>query len=91
MKKIKLGIYSGEGFEASVECDGSQGGYEDYFAVVSIKGVVSEKRIHGVDPIQAFALAMTLIADRTEDKRFLGEEGQPIDGASWSIQLEADA
>lgn len=88
MENIKLRIRSEQGIEATIECDGSQGGVEDYYAIVSVNGLMIDKKVYGVDPLQAFSLGMGLIAQLTESKRLEGEENPPMNGASWGIEVE---
>jgi len=86
MDNIALVFVSDQGVEASIHCDGSQGGQEDYFSEVTVKGFMENKKVYGVDPVQAFSLGMKLIEQLTEDKRLAGEKGGPIDGTSWRIE-----
>ncbi|GEM_PF-3148267 len=89
MKNIKLRISSEQGIEATIECDGSQGGVEDYYAIVSVKGFMTDKKVYGVDSVQAFSLGMGLIAQLTEGKRVEEEEHLPTNGSSWCIEVES--
>ena len=87
MKSIKLNVVSPEGIEATIQTDGIQDGADDYYAIVTIKGFIEQKKIYGIDPIQSFSLGMKLIEELTTDKR-IGEDGdEPMNGASWSIEV----
>ena len=88
MKQVKLRVVSEEGLEATISTDGSQGGAEDYYAVVSVDGFITEKKVYGIDPIQSFQLGLQLIGQLTEDKR-IGEddEASVTPGASWRIEV----
>jgi hypothetical protein len=86
VKPIGLRVVSSDGIEASITCDGSHGGKGDYYSVVSIKGYISEKKIYGIDPIQAFTSGWALIEKLTTDKR-VGDEGpENAAGESWRIE-----
>lgn len=89
MKPIKLQIVSDQGVEATIVSDGSQGGANDYYAVVSVTGFIENKKIYGIDPIQSFSLGMKLIETLTEKKR-IGEEDVPMNGTSWKIEVISD-
>ena len=89
MENIKLRISSEQGIEASIECDGSQGGVEDYYSIVSVNGFMTDKKVYGVDPLQAFSLGMGLIAQLTEGKRLEEEAHPPMNGSSWRIEVES--
>ena len=87
MKSIKLKVVSPEGIEATIQTDGSQDGADDYYAIVSIAGLTETKKVYGIDPIQSFALGMMLVEKLTTDKR-IGEDGdEPMNGASWRIEV----
>ncbi|WP_428540976.1 hypothetical protein [Profundibacter sp.] len=77
MENIKLCIRSKQGIEATISSDGSQSGAEDYYSIVTIKGYITEKKIYGIDPVQAFSLGLRLIEQLTEKKRLEGQDGQP--------------
>lgn len=79
-------VVSNKGIEASIACDGSQGDDGDYYTVVSINGYLDEKKIYGIDPIQAFALGWAMIEKLTTDKR-IQDDGRGHDaGESWRIE-----
>jgi hypothetical protein len=44
MKQIKLRVVSDNGVEATISTDGSQGGVEDYYSVVSVEGFMKARR-----------------------------------------------
>ncbi len=90
MKPIKLQIVSGETVEATISSDGSQSGEDDYYAVVSIKGHIEEKKIYGIDPIQSFSLALRLIEQLTEKSRIGEDDEDPMPGATWRIEVVED-
>ena len=87
MKSIKLNVVSSEGIEATIQTDVDQDGADDYYAIVSIKGFIEQKKIYGIDPIQSFTLGMTLIEKLTTDKRLGEDGGDPMTGASWRIEV----
>ncbi len=89
MENIKLRIKSEQGIEATIECDGSQGGAEDYYSIVSVEGFITDEKIFGIDPVQAFSLGLRLIEQLTEVKRLEGEDNSPMNGASWVIEVES--
>ena len=90
MLPIKLSIVSEKGIEATIFCDGRQGGAEDYFSVVSVSGFIENKKIYGVDPLQALSLGLVLIEKLTLDNR-IGEDGtDKMAGASWKIEVASD-
>lgn len=89
MENIKLRIRSGQGIEATIECNGSQGGAEDYYSIVSVNGFIIDTKIYGTDPLQAFSLGIGLITQITEGKRLEGDESAPTNGASWVIEVES--
>jgi hypothetical protein len=78
-------VFDGE-VMASIICDGSQGGHEDYYSVVFVKGFIENNKIYGVDPVQSFALGWTLINDLTTDLRVGDEDLDTCEGASWRIE-----
>jgi len=87
MKPIILNVVSSDGVEATIQTDGSQDGADDYYAIVTIKDFIEQKKIYGVDPIQSFALGMKLIEELTIERR-IGEDGdEPMNGASWNIEV----
>ncbi len=86
MKLISLKVTSVDGIEATIICDGSQGGQEDYYSVVSIKGYIENKKIYGVDPVQSFSLGWAMIETLTSDRRIVEEADTKIRGASWRIE-----
>lgn len=89
MKPIKLNIVSPRGIEATIESDGSDDDAGDYSAIITVRGHMESKKIYGVDPVQSFALGMKLIEELTEDRR-IGKDGDlPMNGAFWSIEVEA--
>lgn len=88
MKNIKLRIVSANGVEAMIPVDGSHGGFEDYYSVVSVDGLITEQKIYGIDPVQSFVLGLKLIEDLTRDKRICGDdELAKTAGASWRIEV----
>lgn len=87
MKPIKLQVVSGKGVEATISSDGSQGGEEDYYAVVSVEGFIEEKKVYGIDQIQSFSLGLKLIEQLTEAKRIGADDEEPMPGASWRIEI----
>lgn len=86
MKPIKLKVVSDQGVEATIFSDGSQGGVDDFYSVVSISGHLEDKKIYGVDPIQSFFLGMQLIEQLTQEKR-LGNDADPIEGILWRLEV----
>lgn len=91
MKQIKLRVVSDNGVEATISTDGSQGGVEDYYSVVSVKGFMKDKKVYGIDPVQSFVLGLKLIEDLTTDKRIGdNEEAAIAPGASWRIEIIED-
>jgi len=88
MRPIELKIVSTNGIKATIKTDGSQGGSDDYYAIVNIEGFTGDKKIFGIDPIQSFVLGMKLIDQLTEDAR-IGEDGEePMPGTTWHIEVE---
>ncbi|MGB7321637.1 MAG: hypothetical protein WBC95_09500 [Albidovulum sp.] len=87
MKNVRLKVVSDRGIEALIECDGSQAGAEDYYAVVTVNGFIEGKRIFGVDPVQAFSLGLKLIEQLTEERRLADGDGETIQGANWRIEF----
>lgn len=83
MKLISLKVTSVDGIEATIICDGGQ---EDYYSVVSIKGYIENKKIYGVDPVQSFSLGWAMIETLTSDRRIVEEADTKIRGASWRIE-----
>ena len=91
MKRVKLRVVSDDGVEATISTDGSQGGAEDYYAVVSVDGFIKNKKIYGIDPIQSFVLGLKLIEELTTDKRIIDNDDASITpGASWRIEVIED-
>lgn len=91
MKKIKLRVVSDNGVEATISTDGSQGGVEDSYSVVSVEGFMKDKKVYGIDPVQSFVLGLKLIEDLTTDKRIGDDEEAAITpGASWRIEIIED-
>ena len=91
MKQIKLRVVSDDGVEATISTDGSQGGVEDYYAVVSVEGFMNDKKVYGIDPVQSFVLGLKLIEDLTTDKRIGDDDEVAITpGASWRIEVIKD-
>jgi hypothetical protein len=86
VKAICLRVVSDQGIEASITCDGSQGGAGDYFSVVSVKGYIADKRIYGIDPIQSFTLGWALIEKLTTDKRVADDAPLHPAEESWRIE-----
>lgn len=81
----------GSGPAASLCEPGSQGGAEDYYAVVSVDGFMKDKKIYGIDPIQSFQLGLKLIEQLTEDKRIGDDDDASVTpGASWRIEIVED-
>jgi hypothetical protein len=66
---IGLKVVSDDGVVATIKCDGSHGGHDDYFSIVSVSGFIEEKRIYGIDPLQSFSLGWALIEQLTSEKR----------------------
>lgn len=91
MKPVKLRVVSEDGVEATISTDGSQGGVEDYYAIVSVDGFIKEKKVYGIDPVQSFVLGLKLIEDLTTDKR-IGDDNEAsvTPGASWRIEIIED-
>lgn len=87
MKPIKLRVVSDEGVEATIYSDGSQGGVEDFYSVVSVSGFIEEKKVYGIDPIQSFSLGLKLIEQLTEKKRFGDDDNDPVNGTLWEIEV----
>jgi hypothetical protein len=87
MQGIKLRVVSPEGVEAVFECQHLQDGAEDYYTLVSVNALNSPKKVYGIDPLQSLALAMHFIEQLTQARRFKGEEGGPIAGADWRIEI----
>lgn len=91
MKQVKLRVVSDDGVEATISTDGSQGGAEDYYAIVSVDGFIKEKKVYGIDPFQSFVLGLKLIEDLTTDKRIGDDdEASVTPGASWRIEVIED-
>ncbi|KZY36544.1 hypothetical protein A3731_43190 [Roseovarius sp. HI0049] len=91
MKQVKLRVVSDDGVEATISTDGSQGGVEDYYAVVSVDGFIKEKKVYGIDPVQSFVLGLKLIEDLTTDKRIGDDdEASVTPGALWRIEVIED-
>lgn len=91
MKQIKLRVVSDDGVEATISTDGSQGGVEDYYSVVTVEGFMKDKKVYGIDPVQSFVLGLKLIEDLTTDKRIDDDDGAAITpGASWRIEVIED-
>jgi hypothetical protein len=91
MKQVKLRIVSDQGVEATISTDGSHGGVEDYYAVVSVDGFIKEKKVYGIDPVQSFVLGLKLIENLTTDKRIGEDDGTSYTpGASWRIEVVGD-
>ena len=86
MKTICLRVVSRHGIEAQITCDGSQGGHNDYYSVVSVNGYLNGKRIYGIDPVQAFTLGWAMIEELTRDKRVEDDEAGHVAGESWWIE-----
>lgn len=86
MKPIGLRVISSDGIEASITCDGSHGGKGDYYSVVSVKDCINEKKIYGIDPLQAFSLGWALIEDLTTDKRIANDGLEHSAGDTWLIE-----
>jgi hypothetical protein len=87
MKPLNLRIVSDDGVEASIYTDGSQGGANDFYAVVSVTGFIENKKIYGIDPIQSFSLGLQLIEQLTEKKRIGEDDSGPVNGSSWNIEV----
>ena len=88
MKPITLRVVSDEGVEATICSDGSQGSVDDFYSVVSVSGFMDEKKVYGIDPIQSFALGLSLIAQLTEKKRIGDDDdADPINGITWKIEV----
>ena len=91
MKQVKLRVVSDDGVEATISTDGSQGGAEDYYAIVSVDGFIKEKKVYGIDPVQSFVLGLKLIEDLTTDKRIGDDDKASVTpGASWHIEVIED-
>ncbi len=91
MKPVKLRVVSEDGVEATLSTDGSQGGVEDYYAIVSVDGFIKEKKVYGIDPVQSFVLGLKLIEDLTTGKRIGDDdEASVTPGASWRIEVIED-
>ena len=91
MKQIKLRVVSDDGVEATISTDGSQGGVEDYYAVVSVDSFIKEKKVYGIDPVQSFVLGLKLIEELTTDKRIGDDDDVAITpGASWRVEVVED-
>ena len=90
MKPIKLRIVSDHGVEATISSDGSQGGVEDYYAVITVDGFIKDKKVYGIDPIQSFSLGLKSIEQLTEKKRIGKDDEKPMPGASWRIEVVKD-
>jgi hypothetical protein len=86
MKAICLRLVSSHGIEAQITCDGSQGGHSDYYSVVSINRYLNERRIYGIDPVQAFTLGWAMIEELTRDKRVADDGPGHVAGESWRIE-----
>ena len=88
MKRVKLRIVSDDGVEATISTDPSQDGAEDYYVIVSVDGLIKDQKIYGIDPVQSFALGLTLIEDLTTGKRICDDDqASAIPGASWRIEV----
>ncbi len=87
MKPIKLRVVSDKGTEATIYCDGSQGGAADFYSVVSVNDFLEDKKVYGIDPIQSFSIGMKLIEQLTEDRRIGNDETDLIPGTSWKIEV----
>jgi hypothetical protein len=91
MKQVKLRIVSDDGVEATISTDPSQDGAEDHYVIVSVDGLIKDQKIYGIDPVQSFALGLTLIEDLTTGKR-IGDDDQAsaTPSASWRIEVTED-
>lgn len=90
MKPVKFRIVSENEVEATIFTDGSHGDHDDYYAVVSITGLMEDRKIYGIDPVQSFYLGVHLIERLTQDKR-IGEDGEePMPGTTWRIEVVED-
>ncbi|MCT4556430.1 MAG: hypothetical protein N4A61_00065 [Pelagimonas sp.] len=91
MEPINLRIVSDSGVEATISSDGRHVGNDDCYATVSVKGVVKQRRVYGIDPLQSFVLGLQLIEDLTSDKR-IGDENQDhsAPGSPWRIEVIED-
>jgi hypothetical protein len=87
---IKLRVVSPEGVEAVIECRHLQDGAEDYYSLVSVNALNTPKKVYGIDPLQSLGLAFHFIEQLTQARRFKGEEGGPISGAKWRIEIDTD-
>jgi hypothetical protein len=87
---IKLRVVSPEGVEAVIECRHLQDGAEDYYSLVSVNALNTPKKVYGIDPLQSVGLAFHFIEQLTQARRFKGEEGGPIAGAKWRIEIDTD-
>ena len=86
MKPVTMQIRSSRGIEAYVTCDGSRDPEYDYYSTVQIKGA-PDRRVYGVDPLQALTLGLTWTEQETRNQRLLaGADGTTIDGAAWWIE-----
>ena len=74
---IKLDFRLGDRSIASVSVDGSCD-ETDFYSVVSVREVLNEKRIYGVDPVSALSAGLRLVETLTEEIRF-SEEVNPSD------------
>lgn len=89
MKNLRLRVISPDGVEATIATHGGQDGAGDYFAVVSIDGVMADQKVYGIDPVQSFVLGLRLIEDLTADRRIGPADGTgATPGASWRIEQD---
>ncbi len=66
---IKLDVALGDESLGSVSVDGSRD-QTDFYSIVSVQGLLSEKRIYGVDPVSALSAGLQLVERLTEATRF---------------------
>lgn len=86
MKPIHLDFKSPDGIEASLSIDGEKGKH-DYCARVTVKGLIQNKMVYGIDPTQALYLGMQLIESVTGDRRIGTDDEDPMPGELWTIEV----
>lgn len=52
------------------------------------KGLHQDKKVYGIDPIQSFTLGLKPIEQLTEAKRIGEDDEEPMNGASWRIEVD---
>jgi len=82
---MKILTYQRDILRASISWDPSFCDEQDSYTKVWIDGhIQEEKAIWGIDPVQAFALAIRLIEQLTEEHRLEGERQH----TDWRLEVE---